>query len=425
MTRLIVGLFGLLLAQTAQAAPDLEALHGVWRGTIGTLPVQACYDAGDHSNEGKYYYSKRLSTIPLRADVKTPGELTEGWAEGKDVARWRMTAIGKNSAEGTWSGKGRTLPIRLTRLPFATSEESSTACSSLAFVAPILAATRILRTPDRDHGLAVERWKLTYPDDSISVESVQLLGAGPAIAAINRRLREPFDKADDGWNWCLRNAGSFGADYHDGVAVKWVTSRWLSVNLFNESYCGGAHPNNSNQPILFDRRTGKVADLYSWFGSAFSNREKVEGYSETIDSLKGKLFNQVIKLHPRTADKDKECGDAVETASSWTLELKVDGIAFTPDLPRVVMACGDEVVLPWARLEPYLSPIGRREVAALRAKRGTSPVPARSTSRRHADASRTGVRDPHVVVIDFAGDRTAVAVGAGAVDETLLNQSAG
>ena len=365
MRTLLFGFFGLILAQTAQAAPDLEAMHGVWRGTIGNLPVHACYDAGDYSNEGKYYYSKRLSTIPLRADDKTPGELTEGWA-AKDVARWRMTTIGKDQAEGAWSGKGRTLPIRLTRMPFATSDESSTACSSLAFVEPILAATRIVRTPARDHGLAIEKWKLAYPDDSISVESVQLKGARPAIAIINRRLREPFDKADDGWKWCLRNAGPFGAGYHDAVTVSWVTSRWLSVNLFNESYCGGAHPNNSNQPILLDRRTGNAANLYSWFRSAFSNREKVEGYSETIDSLKAGLFELVIRTHPRTGDKDKECGDAVETASSWTLELKAEGIAFTPDLPRVVMACGDEVVMPWAKLKPYLSAIGKKEVAALR-----------------------------------------------------------
>jgi hypothetical protein len=362
------GLVGIILTQPALAASDLEAMHGVWSGTIGNLPVQACYDAGDYSNKGKYFYLRRLSTIPLRADEKKPGELTEGWADTKGVARWRMTAIAKDRAEGTWTGNGRTLPIRLARLPFKTSEEFGTACASLAFVQPIVAATRTVKTPARDHGLAVVKWTLAYPDDSISVESFQLSGANPVIAAINRRLREPFDKADYGWRWCLRNAGSFGADYHDEVEARLVTLRWLSVNSFNESFCGGAHPNNSNQPLLFDRRTGQVADLYTWFGTTNVAREKVEGAPETIDSLTGKLFKLVLKLHPRTGDKDEECGDAVETASSWALELRAEGIAFTPDLPRVVMACGDEVVLPWARLEPFLSPIGTREVAALRAE---------------------------------------------------------
>ena len=57
----------------------------------------------------------------------------------------------------------------------------------------------------------------------------------------------------------------------------------------------------------------------------------------------------------------------VKTAS-WTLELKREGIGFTPDLPRVVMACGDEVILSWNQLAPFLSPSGKREVAELRAE---------------------------------------------------------
>ena len=368
MKRLIFGLFVLLLAQNAQGAPDLKALQGVWSGTIGNLPVQACYKAGDYSDEGKYFYMGRLSTIPLQADKKAAGELTEGWADTKVVARWRMGAITRNSAEGTWTGKGRTLPIRLNRLPFATSGDFDGPCGSLAFVQPILAATRIVKSPGRVHGVAVENWKLAFPDESISVESFQLNGSSPAIAAINRRLREPFDKSDEGWKWCLRNADAWGAGYLDEVEARLVTARWLSVMLTNESYCGGAHPNNSNQPILFDRQNGKTVDLYTWFGSASSNRQKVEGTPETIDTLTGKLMDLVLKLHPRASESEEECGGAVKTASSWTLELKREGISFTPDLPRVVMACGDEVVLPWSRLEPYLSPTGKQEVATVRAE---------------------------------------------------------
>lgn len=368
MKRLIVGLFGLLLAQNAQAAPDLKVMHGLWSGTIGNLPVQACYDAGEYSTDGKYFYMRRLSTIPLMPDKKVPGELTEGWADTKGVARWRMNTITKNRAEGVWTGNGRTLPILLIRLPFATSDEFDGPCGSLAFVQPMFAAARIAKSPGRVRGLAVEKWKLAFPDESVAVESFQLLGTGPAIAAINRRLREPFDKSDEGWKWCLRNAGAWGGGYLDEVEARLVTAHWLSVMSSNESSCGGAHPNNSNQPILFDRQNGKQVDLYNWFGSASSNREKVEGYSETIDTLTGKLFDLVLALHPRASESEEDCGGAVKTASSWTLELKGEGIGFTPDLPRVVMACGDEVILSWNKLAPFLSPTGKREVAALRAE---------------------------------------------------------
>lgn len=367
MIRPMVGLFGLLLAQAAQAAPDLSAMHGVWNGTIGNLPVHACYAAGEYSNEGKYFYMRRLSTIPLRADEKVPGDLTEGWADTKGVARWRITAITKDAVEGTWTGNGRTLPIRLTRQSFATTEDFDGPCGSLAFFDPIFAATRIVKSRGRVNGLAVEKWKLALSDESVSIESFQLLGSGQAIEGINRRLREPFDKPEDTWKWCLRNAGTWGGAYYDDFETRLVTSRWLSVMSRNENSCGGPHPNNSNQPILFDRQSGKQVDLYSWFESPFSNREKVEGISESIDSPSGKLFDLVIKLHPRTADKDKECGDAVANAWGWDLELKPEGIAFMPELPRVVMACGDEVVVPWTRLAPYLSSTGKKEVAALRA----------------------------------------------------------
>lgn len=254
----------------------------------------------------------------------------------------------------------------MTRLPFATSEEFDNPCGSIAFVQPIFEATRIVKSPGRVHGLAVHKWKLAFPDESVSVESFQLLGGGPAIAAINRRLREPFDKSDEGWKWCLRNAGAWGGNYQDEVGARLVTARWLSVMSSNESDCGGAHPNNSNQPILFDRRNGRTVDLYSWIGSASSNRENVEGYSETIDTLRGKLLGLVLVLHPRASESEEDCGGVVKTASSWTLELKGEGIGFTPDLPRVVMACGDEVILPWDKLAPFLSPSGEREVAALR-----------------------------------------------------------
>lgn len=98
--RLTVAAIALLAAMPAQAAPDLKAMRGVWQGTIGNLPVHACYNASEHSNDGKYFYMRRLSTIPLLADEKVPGELTEGWADTKGVARWRIKAITDSGAEG-------------------------------------------------------------------------------------------------------------------------------------------------------------------------------------------------------------------------------------------------------------------------------------------------------------------------------------
>ncbi len=358
----------LMLAKPATAATDLQAMDGVWQGTIGTLPVRACYDAGEYRSEGRYFYVRNLTTIPLIADRDKPGELTEGWADDKDVARWTIDGISGHTLAGTWRGKKRTLPIRLRRIAFTTDEVFDRACSSLAFVEPIVAAARIVRRTERLNAvLTAEQWTLAYPDDSVSVESFQLPGTGAAIDAINRRLREPFENSEEGWAWCLRNTGSFGADYHYSIEPTLATARWLAVKASNDSFCGGAHPNTSNVATLFDRTSGAIVNLFDWFAPAAVRRTTYEE-GTTVDTLGPKLLRHVAGKIPFAERREEDCRPSVESATTWDLALTEKGIAFTPNLPRVMMACGDTVVLSWAELSPYLNAAGKREVAALRAE---------------------------------------------------------
>ena len=369
MKRLLVLLAASLVASPAAAAVDLDAMHGVWKGTIGALPIRACYDAAGSTKDGKYYYERFLKTIPLKADDAMPGDLTEGWADTKGVARWTITAISADRAEGAWRGNGKTLPIRLTRLPFTADEDMPNVCSSLAFSQPIIAAGKIVRNPARAQGIAIERWQLVHPDsDGYEIRSFQLPGNDAATAAINRHLRKPFDDADEGWKWCVRFDGSWGGQYLETIEPTLATNRWLAINKHNESYCGGAHPNNSNVHTLFDRRTGSVVNLMDWMLPAMVHREKVEGFEETLDSLAGALSRYVVAKHPRNAPDDEECAEVIKTAEWWSLDLRRDGIAFIPELPRVVMACGDELVVSFRDLQPFLNATGKREVAALQAE---------------------------------------------------------
>jgi hypothetical protein len=364
-----LGLLLLLSAQPATAAVNLKTMNGVWEGTIGTLTVRACYDAGTYRNEGKYYYVRRLATIPLIVDEQRPGDLTEGWADTKDAARWTVTTIAPDRLEGLWTGGDKTLPIRLTRVAFAKDKEFETACASLAFFRPIFDAARLVKTPARVLGVPVERWRLATADkESVSIESVQFLSRDAASAAINRRLRAPFEDSDVDWRWCLRNSGAFGGSYHETIEPTLATNRWLAITEHNESYCGGAHPSNSNVPTLFDRRTGAVVNLMDWMQPTMVHRKKVEGFEETLDSLTGALSEFVVAKHPRNTPDDPECAEVIQTADTWKLKLRRDGIAFTPDLPRVVMACGDELVVSFRDLQPFLNATGKREVAALQAE---------------------------------------------------------
>ena len=125
------------------------------------------------------------------------------------------------------------------------------------------------------------------------------------------------------------------------------------------------------RPLLFDRSSGQIVNLLEWFTATNVSGDR----DEALASPAGDLAKAVLKAHPRTGDE--ECSEPVTTATDWLLELRATGIAFTPALPRVVMACADEVELSWATLAPFLNAKGRSEVAALRSSAYRTISPAR------------------------------------------------
>ena len=62
----------LLAATPANAAVPNPQIAGVWDGTIGTLPVRACFVHESYGDQGAYYYRSKLVTIPSIADNKKP-----------------------------------------------------------------------------------------------------------------------------------------------------------------------------------------------------------------------------------------------------------------------------------------------------------------------------------------------------------------
>lgn len=62
---------------TLMAQAPVPQTGTIWTGTIGTLPITACFES-QYASEGVYYYNAHL--IPLRLssfDETAPGVLTE------------------------------------------------------------------------------------------------------------------------------------------------------------------------------------------------------------------------------------------------------------------------------------------------------------------------------------------------------------
>lgn len=360
------GILLMLLANPAAAqTPDPQ---GVWQGTIGTLPVRVCFGTRPSSSFGSYFYMSKRVTIPLVRDDSHPAVYSEGWPEDTKLPRWTLTRILPERIEGGWRQGARTLPIRLGRIPTGKRDESDTPCGSVEFQQPRVEGVRIVRSRAAKDGLAYTKLALDHRGHfpEVSIESFELDGGSDAVKRINARLREPFAEDEEGWLACIRsstNWGPFGGDWGESMEPRMVTGKWLSVRRQWGGYCGGAHPSSSSTALLFDRTTGREVDLFDWLDSKAVKRERIQGLEDEVETLTPAFRELVLGRWKAEAE---ECDDVIRTQEYWSVELTRTGLIFSPDLVHVVQACGEDFTVPFARLAPYLSAEGKRQVALLR-----------------------------------------------------------
>lgn len=352
-------LAALLAPASAQAAP---AWHGVWQGTIGTLPVRACLQQRSETyRNGSYYYLSRLQPIPLSH------EDDGGWSEENDSGRWTVTANGQRLT-GTWRGGGKALPIALARVAAAGDEDP---CGSDAFIAPRLRPIKITAKPARQDGFAYTEQVYdvgpSFPE--VDIASFSYPATRPGDAAINAALRldpaRPGDKAD--YLDCMKLAlasggrdGDFGLTYTPAL----VTPDYLSVAVALGGYCGGAHPDESLWHLLFDRASGQQLDLARWFTVRGVLPDGGEP-GTSIRRITPELRVLALKHFPFGGGEDAECRPAIAEEDYWEIALIRQGVVFTPTLPHVIQACEDGALVPFAELAPFFSPEGKAGSARL------------------------------------------------------------
>lgn len=337
----------MLAGSPAIAAIPSERTAGVWDGTVGTLPVRACFVSKSFGDHGAYYYRSKLVAIPLNADDKRPGEFTENWADQKGP-RWTISGITNGVMTGRWTSGGKSLPVRLTSVPVKLSEDE-TACGSDAFFRPRMAGVRTVRSRAMMDGTGIARLALDHRGHfpGVAVRSFQIDGSDAATKRINKRLRQPFEDGESSWLTCLKmsfNNLSFEGESVDKIEPRLINKRYLSAVESIGYFCGGAHPEDAIVPLLFDRTTGAVVDPFTFV----ANRKA--------------LFAEILSRFP---SKDRECEGVIREADDWTAEVTRSGIIFRPQLPRVIMACGDDIAIPFTRLRPWLNAKGKAAVATI------------------------------------------------------------
>jgi len=198
--------------------------------------------------------------------------------------------------------------------------------------------------------------------DSLSVETFELAGTSPAIKRINAKLKEPLAQED--WLDCIRIAFPWGGDHHQSLEPRMISRRWLVLNRHWDGYCGGAHPDSSNTAQTFDLTTGQEVDVKDWFNARAIKRTTYKGDPEVFKTIEPAFRKVVIGRWKG----DDDCEGTIDTAEWWNMELGRSGFTFTPILAHVVQACVEDFKVPFAKLTPYLTPEGRKNLAALQSE---------------------------------------------------------
>lgn len=368
--RIIALILGALLPAHARAQPaPVSRLAGIWEGTIGTLPVRACFTTRDYGTFGAYYYASQLKLLGLEAQEGAPGAYNE--VSGDREAHWRNVQAAGDNLTATWASGQRMLPVRLHRVAGGSGE--SGACASVDFHQPRLAGVRTISARGTVDGTAFTKLTLdTAGHFEITVQTFALDGDGPAVRRINNALGADLAGTPPGWFECISN--SLDASPLEGTETitlepAMISRRWLSVATNADVSCGGAHPDAYASYQLFDLTTGAEMELLDWFLPRAVKREHIEGAEEDSRTLEPAFRTFLLTgWHPADGD-NAECESVLREADYWNAGLTRDGVVFTPDLPHVAQACSERFTIGFARLRPWLTPEGVAAVSALLAER--------------------------------------------------------
>jgi len=359
-------MWGPLIAIAAAAAAPAESadLPGIWEGTIGNLPVRACFVRREWRPFGAYYYMSQRRLIPLDAEEgEASGAFREGGGDGADRPRWLIQQAGPTQLTARWTGNGRTLPVRLNRVARMEGEESP--CGSIVFHRPRLTEVRTVAENASLDGVPYTRLTLSTGDRfETSVETFALSGSGEAVQRINAELGRTLAGDPPSWFECIQDSLShspFEGSFAESLAPVMIARRWMSVAHHWDGFCGGAHPDSSNGYRLFDLTSGREIDLHDWFNGNAVKREHLEEVDEDSVTLEP-AFREVILAGWRA---ELECDDVVRSAEFWNIGLTRAAFRFSPSLPHVAQACGDEFNVPFERVRPFLTEEGAENLRAL------------------------------------------------------------
>jgi len=248
----------------------------VFTGTLGKANVVVELDLNKPEEvTGRYFYQKHRLDLPLNGTLKDNElSLMEGTDDFDDTPRPTITLEHdeKGNWQGTWTDpKGISLPVMLTPAVLPDTADDSYP-GSLLHSDPYeylrLSGLTLVEGKRQDFmGYTLQWW--SEPQSHISLFEVVSGYPQPQLTAINARLRTRLWQEVISWHACMLGATRFGeGDYSQTVTPTYLSPEVISISVFTNYDCGGAHPDFGEAPINLSAKTAEPLTLEDvlWIG---------------------------------------------------------------------------------------------------------------------------------------------------------------
>lgn len=348
----------------------------LYSGKIGKFSIYLEMDPASETGEiyGRYFYNSACVDIPFEGK-KAGGKLTlyaGSFFKEQDQKEKFSLILKGGSLSGTWTYNGKSLKVALKTVNTKTIINTYNAntfvkernLSDLENIRSSFASFVALDSfTNLKNGIQLQWYKEKHWDSKLFRVTKGLPDATMKWA--NQFLENKQLEAFIGRGTC-----GFGEnmEYESDLNDYFVNADFLSMNIINYYYCGGAHPDFGSDKINLDlknlsvlntenllqfegviERKGNADYDESWFGYRESN------YAPMVTKLlKSTYPDQFV-----TEGEEEECN--YDDPSVWSLSdvmITEDGLLFGAYFYRAARMCDDPEwsVLSYSQLSEYLNP---------------------------------------------------------------------
>lgn len=367
----IIGPCILAVAGWAQATPQ------VYQGHVGNAPVVMEFEiAQDGHVEGRYFYRKYHNDIVLSGKKMEDGHLRLGENLPYDSERTDIVIKPQGKAwVGEWKGPKATaaLPMQLAPLDTDALKPLDPAIAGWKTRAPYDYArlSGLLFKPGKTQKF--NGYNLQWMEEPVSkVKLFRVQDGLPAdvLTRLNRTLAERQWREVDSYFNCMGGAArSASGSYEQTVTPRFINSRFLSISLFTQYDCGGAHPDFADTPLNLDLKNGKELQLEAllWLGKGSAKLARKPDGSRVNYQYEEKVLAPWLQrtMKPRYPKNKASGPDGCDynDASVWqfvTWYLTPQGLYISPSFPRAARACEypEWSILPWKVVNQHPGSLG-------------------------------------------------------------------